>query len=688
MLQKHQVSVALQQGYQVQVNKFVHAVNVIRCLLISISEVAHNEKIRKQYESNHDSWFLSTCERFVDLLRRGMRERIYDSNSSDLSLIMLSMLEVEEMLILGIELREPENLVVRKTFVLIVRNLQHILRGLCPITNEVIQERLAHLLWKVETMVSLSSSLQWEARKDLACLTLDLVSSLDCISTALSTAIETLISRVASASSTAISPLKLSQRQAKRVTRTISHSASSATTVDTPTVRPVRKRRRIETSPSSTTIDELHPLHTLCDLVGIPYTERLSGISESVAEYYESSSNEARQKTLSILLGMPCIPISVMEQKNCCNDDSEQHRYCDCPQIPLSEIPAQWIEQWRCFFDILCKLIDRQGMNGTKEHHVLIMIALGRYADHARSADSLDLTASTLGKWCMRGLQSSSRELRIAAAQALPGFLRIYEDADGAVSTRNRIVALDFLRKLAELNDIRQTETLILTLGRIADICGDEESNIVLLQLVDLLGHPNPFVCSLAAVELRRLGGESEAGLEILLRPYWRTIAVTVVKDLHTRPQKAQQLCDLLGWSINRLILSTQTETLPYLILWGKKDILERIASARGNGATVWSICMQPRNLTAILSTLIVRHPTDVESSLAEHLMLASSAFAKEDLVNLLRVDKISLACEILKAIGDVDSTDKAHVCFHYRFQLDCSHSCRYLKDFTPSPAF
>ncbi len=145
------------------------------------------------------------------------------------------------------------------------------------------------------------------------------------------------------------------------------------------------------------------------------------------------------------------------------------------------------------------------------------------------------------------------------------------------------------------------------------------------------------------------------------MRPFWRSISVTVVKSLHTRPQMAQNLTDILGMSVNQFLLLTQAETLPYLVLMRRQDLLSRIASARGT--TVHNTCTQPRrNLAAILALLLSQPSPDVEQTTHEFLCQAAPGFGKDDLSTWIRLEPVMIACEMLKTAGDEDESNKKRV--------------------------
>lgn len=88
----------------------------------------------------------------------------------------------------------------------------------------------------------------------------------------------------------------------------------------------------------------------------------------------------------------------------------------------------------------------------------------------------------------------------------------------------NFVIILEWLKGLSDKNDMSLQEACILTLCRLAKcvysscrllinvqahqynrVSDDEETNIILLRLLEYLGHPNPYVCAVAYNEVRGL---------------------------------------------------------------------------------------------------------------------------------------------------------------------------------------
>lgn len=196
----------------------------------------------------------------------------------------------------------------------------------------------------------------------------------------------------------------------------------------------------------------------------------------------------------------------------------------------------------------------------------------------------------------------------------------------------------------------------------------DRELNLALLQLVDLLGHTNPLVCGLAFSEIETVAQHKGVPAVKLFAPYWPSVAVSVVLDIHLRPQKIQQLCDLLGLDVNQFLAMTERNTIPSLVLHRKKDILQRIAAARGGNATVHDVCLQPRsNMAAILTLLLSQPGVDVEEAALQCLTDVAPGFNGSDLADLVKMDPTLLACELLKFIAEqpTERKSRAHQAFN-----------------------
>lgn len=407
-----------------------------------------------------------------------------------------------------------------------------------------------------------------------------------------------------------------------------------------------------------------HVLKRLCSILGSWNINEIDGLVESAPVFFSDLEEEGKIEVLRLLGLLPCPSLST----NAATRNEPQTSRCQCAKSGTLSVnhhtrASEWDEKHRNLaYKLLVKLLDQPCLQKSKNLRVWSMIAVECICSHSTASKYLDLNISSAGKWCLQGLRSSAREVRIAAGNALLAFLGPSIHFDERLCRQNRLVALNFLRTLLDCEDQRIHETVLLLLGPVASRCGENEWNLILLQFVDYLGNTNPLLYGLASIELRKLAASSNMSSEEMFRPYWRTIAPAVVKDLLSRPQKAQHLADLLGISVNQLLVITQQDTVPYLVFSRNRMVLERIAQACGHETDLWSQCTQPRVLTNTLALLLSNYAENCEVNAGEHLREMNPDFKNEDFTRLLKVDPISVACEIMKIAADERSDDSGQV--------------------------
>jgi len=169
---------------------------------------------------------------------------------------------------------------------------------------------------------------------------------------------------------------------------------------------------------------------------------------------------------------------------------------------------------------------------------------------------------------------------------------------------------------------------------------------------------------------LRQLAQDLELTPLELFNPYWRSIGPDVVRDIFTCPQKAQQLSEVLQLrgGVDELLRLTQTETIPFLVITKRRDILEAIRQARKETESIESLIIEPRwNLACVLARLLLE--SDGHESAAASLLQEAAPNLKGKLKELIKAEPVFTACEILKAAGDSAETPPNKVtCFLLRF--------------------
>ena len=415
------------------------------------------------------------------------------------------------------------------------------------------------------------------------------------------------------------------------------------------------KRPRLETSGAKSALEPISQSWML------PLIE-LTGTTEQAANPNESSS----KRLLAAFNRLPSerrYELLLMVGKSACLAATGSHQSCPVCDVSTSIRPltrrldAPLSEEMH---DVVVELVKTSQELKSSPLRVAAMISLKRLFAHTGCAQHLDLRISPLGQWCLQSLKSSIRELRIAAVKTLAAFIHDASPVD--LVRTNRLQYLDALRAMAEKPEASNQETCVLALGEAGvAISSEDELNIILLRLVEYLGHPNALISNLAFEELQRMTRNSPASALRLFEPYWRTIALLVVKDLNTRPQICQLLSDLLGISVADFLKRTQFHTIPYLILNRQGVALHRVVESHArNDVTLASICTEAAQLAAILACLLLQPSQDRRTNVLALLSEALPEFKDFNITDLLRAEPTGIAVELLKVAGDHGESSRA----------------------------
>ncbi|KAH4967839.1 hypothetical protein HBI26_107510 [Parastagonospora nodorum] len=337
---------------------------------------------------------------------------------------------------------------------------------------------------------------------------------------------------------------------------------------------------------------------------------------------------------------------------------------CDTPSTSDRNLRPYWNEKsdgevWKDAVAAMLVITKEPKFQSSPKARVLMALAIGRVYNHISDVDYLNLETCELGQWLLGSMSRSLRELKLGATRSLMSFLR--NDISRSTRQKNRRSTVEFLGALARRDVISDQETLIVSYGLVARSCGELELPIILHHLIEYLGHHNALVCGLAYTELDAIAADLDTNTTQLLQPYWRVIAFSVIKDIINKPQKAQLLADLTEQSVRQLLVLTQADTLPHLVLTKRRDIIEKIAQARR--ASVGEVLTQPkRNLAKILALLLCQPVTDVESNTMDTLAAIEPAIregANNKLEALIAADITGIAIEILLLAADQDESKK-----------------------------
>lgn len=369
----------------------------------------------------------------------------------------------------------------------------------------------------------------------------------------------------------------------------------------------------------------------------------LDGLSQTAPGKFRRFSEDEQCAAIE-LLGMSACQLAVGSPESSCKS-------CDEEGGTTNAIHDQAAPSSRELLSTLLILI--QSISRHSRARIAAMSALRRVIMHADSVTDLKLGQTPAGDWCLQSLKSSSRDLRITATRTLQAYVLRRKAVDLSLTRENRITALNFLQTLWQNGEVAVQETSVMALSGIGQVVGDEELNIILVRLVECLGHNNPYLSGVVYGEIQRLAQSLQLSVWLLFHPFWRTLGVTFAKSLSGRPNMAHQLCDLLGMDITALMGHTARFALPYLVLHKDHETIRRFAEASGPSSTPFDLCTQSQNLIAILSFLLVQPFPDVEQSIVSLLSEVSEDFAKTDIADWVALDPIHITCELLKAIGD-----------------------------------
>ncbi len=424
----------------------------------------------------------------------------------------------------------------------------------------------------------------------------------------------------------------------------------------------------------STLHDGVHDLDSHSQIVqdiyttlGLDESTEVVGIGKIALDCYPRLSEEGQCLLFDLLGRLACASAGNGDASLFRFRGAKRHgkcAFCDADARTRSS-PVAWegIESEE-MLTLVANLFRLPKIQKSRQPRVAAVMALGRLISHTANPDNLSLTSSPFGQWCLQSLHSSLRELRIAAGRTMSVFLR--DTLVDSPAPENRVLALDFLRNLSDQGDLALQETCILTWGQVArNVADGDEMNLVLLKLVEYLGHTNSLICGLAYDELQRISNHSPFSAMKLFAPYWHTVAVTVVQDLHRRPQIAQQMSDLLAMSVPNFLSLTQVYTIPFLVLTKQQDVLQRIADSCNKSIMV--LCREHNNLAAILSSVLLQSPSKGESLVMTLLKSASPEFDSVDCAELLKSEPQATATQLLKSAGEDDQVKRPKVMFPFR---------------------
>ncbi|TPX13910.1 uncharacterized protein E0L32_005610 [Thyridium curvatum] len=344
---------------------------------------------------------------------------------------------------------------------------------------------------------------------------------------------------------------------------------------------------------------------------------------------------------------------SVFYCAHCVQEDSLASTSPKCVDIAAKSIATA----------IFTRLIQLPSFLESRRPRLVAMLALRRFVSHSKDLEFLDIETSGPGRWCLQSLSSSIRELRIAAGRALPSFLTFApsRSIDDDLVRRNRANILSLLKSISDKNSPYLNESCIMAWVQVGKAVPDEELNLVLIQLLEFLGHRNQIVSACAFNEILSLASFRKLTPRKLFEPFWKSLAFLALKDMVARPQTTRLLAELLQMSVQDLVVHLQTHALPWLVLTRKKEVVQKIADFRGE-KEAWMPCVDTVNLGSILALLLAQEEHQTEHFVMTLLRHISTHFNDSSLRELVGSEPVMTVLELLKAAAEADDSRRSRV--------------------------
>lgn len=197
----------------------------------------------------------------------------------------------------------------------------------------------------------------------------------------------------------------------------------------------------------------------------------------------------------------------------------------------------------------------------------------------------------------------------------------------------------------------------------------------MLLKLVEYLGNDNDLITAFAFQELSSIATARGTTTTELFAPFWRGLAHLAVKDVISQPRITGLVAELLGITVNEFLVKVQSYALPWLVLQGKKDVVDRIAGARKHG-NAHSAIVDTVNCGPILALLLVQPVEDVAAFTMAKLSEISSHFESMEFPQLVRSELTQIVLEVFKLAAEGNDARKLAVrlrCLDLLVQTDAN---------------
>ncbi|KAF2971363.1 hypothetical protein GQX73_g2258 [Xylaria multiplex] len=345
-------------------------------------------------------------------------------------------------------------------------------------------------------------------------------------------------------------------------------------------------------------------------LVGMEPRDSLVDYTNALQLTYPNLSDMDRVHLVHLIADVCCAADETLIMNTADHDGLPQFKCLDCGTLENNPDASTCIDVTAKKFamEIFVCLLEIPTFSESRKPRVAAMVSLRRIAKHCNSSEFTDMEVSPAAQWCVKSIHSSQRELRIAAG-VLP----------------------------------------------------DDELILVLVKLVEYLGHQSAVTSAAAFTEILQIAKHRSITPKQLFELYWNSLAYLAVRDMVTQPKLTRLLAEMQDMSLAQLLLHIQTYALPYLVLNKKKDVIQIIAGVR-NETEPWQPCLDNANLGRILALLLTQETTDIQDYTMSLLRHISPHFDEFSLPDLLQIEPLITTFHILKAVADADENRKPFI--------------------------
>ncbi|KAK8072291.1 hypothetical protein PG996_005639 [Apiospora saccharicola] len=450
-----------------------------------------------------------------------------------------------------------------------------------------------------------------------------------------------------------LQPQNFEDKQLRRQLQSLSLGSSDPPTADRPT-----KRRKVTSEPQV----QSHVLKKLYRLLECQPNDDTSNLEQLVLVVFPRLQDTDRISLIHLLGYMCCAADNTLKPSSTAEYKSLELTCLFCQtSIGEKRVPQSCDKKVKlAVLSTFNSLVALPSFNESREPRIAAMVALRRLAKHSDEAFFLDADTSASVLWCLKSLNSSSRELRIATGRTLPALLA----GDSLPETQRHKAQKTLgpaITVLCQIIDPHFTETCMMAWSQLGRVVSDDNLGLILHKLVEYLGSAGTITSASAFNEIISLARFKRVSTRQLFEPYWKSLAYSALKELASQPRTASLLADMLEMNVAQFVMTTQKYALPYLVSAGNRDAIQKIAVLRKESDS-WQPCLDVDNVGPILAFLLVRDVEDIPENAMSSLREISSHFDGLAFTDLLKIEPVMTSLELLKAAGDADEPRKTHI--------------------------